>query len=90
MKTPNDAVKMGGYITIPPVKEKRWDVISGYIKLFNFQIGAELGVADAVNYTNLMRINPLLRLYGIDSYEVEGNELERYEGGLYAEGQENR
>ena len=81
---------MGGYITIPPVKEKRWDVISGYIKLFNFQIGAELGVADAVNYTNLMRINPLLRLYGIDSYEVEGNELERYEGGLYAEGQENR
>ena len=90
MKTPNDAVKMGGYITIPPVKERRWDVISGYIKLFNFQIGAELGVADAVNYTNLMRINPLLRLYGIDSYEVEGNELERYEGGLYAEGQENR
>ena len=50
MKTPNDAVKMGGYITIPPVKEKRWDVISGYIKLFNFQIGAELGVADAVNF----------------------------------------
>ena len=41
---------MGGYITIPPVKEKRWDVISGYIKLFNFQIGAELGVADAVNF----------------------------------------
>ena len=49
MKTPNDAVKMGGYITIfAPVKERRWDVISGYIKLFNFQIGAELGVADAV------------------------------------------
>ena len=35
-----------------------------------------------------MRINPLLRLYGIDSYEVEGNELERYAGGLYGGGQE--
>lgn len=90
MKTPNEYAETGGYITIPVVQAKRWNVITGYIKCFNFQIGAELGVADAVNYTHLMKLNPTLRLYGIDSYEEEGNELETYKGGLYADGQNNR
>jgi len=85
LKTPNELAKVGEYITSPAqnAQQKRWESISAYIKAFNFQIGAELGVSTGLNFDNLMILNPNLRLYGIDSFESEGNEFEKYDEGIY-------
>jgi hypothetical protein len=85
LKTPNELAKVGVYITSPSqnAEQKRWQSITSYIKYFNFNIGAELGVSIGQNFDCLMQLNKNLRLYGIDSFESEGNELEQYDKGLY-------
>ena len=82
-KTPNECAKEGLYLTNPNALSPRWFAISSYIKTFNFVRGAELGVSKGDNFKSLLEMNSKLGLYGIDSFESEGNELEKYDEGLY-------
>ena len=84
--SPNELALRGEYAT-PPPHMFRWEVITYYVKLFGFRIGAEIGVSKGENFINCMKLNTTLKLYGIDSYESEGNSLERYDEGIY-EGRE--
>ena len=85
MKNPNELAKVGEYLTSPSqnAEQKRWHSITAYIKYFNFNIGAELGVSTGLNFDSLMQLNKNLKLYGIDCFESEGNELEQYDKGIY-------
>ena len=65
------------------IKHPRWESLTCYIRHYNFRLGAEIGVSDGVNLQNLLSLNPELKMYGVDSYESEGNELERYDEGIY-------
>ena len=71
------------YLTTPNALSPRWFAISSYIKTFNFVRGAELGVSKGDNFKSLLEMNSKLGLYGIDSFESEGNKLEKYDEGLY-------
>lgn len=82
-KTTNECAREGMYLTNANSLSPRWFAITSYIKLFNFIRGAELGVSKGDNFKNLLKLNPNLGLYGIDSFESEGNELEKYNEGLY-------
>jgi len=83
MKTPNELAQEGAYLTSPGNIRNRWESISDFIKMFNFSRGAELGVSEGLNFKNLLILNPQLKLYGIDSFESEGNVLEKYDEGIY-------
>ena len=57
----------------------RWDVITAYIKNFDFKVGCELGVSTGENFFYLLEKNEDLFLYGVDTWKAqEDNELEDY------------
>ena len=82
-----DLVKSNTYITFPdgPTFKNFWstmryDVLTSYINFFDLNIGVELGVSAGENFFALLRKNPNLFLYGVDTWVLqEDNVLEDYD-----------
>jgi len=58
----------------------RWEVLTAYIKAFDFKTGCELGVSEGETLFNLLNENEDLFMYGVDIWELQDdNKLETYE-----------
>tara|TARA_B100000424_G_scaffold22296_1_gene15936 strand:+ start:330 stop:875 length:546 start_codon:yes stop_codon:yes gene_type:complete len=58
----------------------RYDVLTSYINYFDLRVGVELGVSAGENFFALLRKNPNLFLYGVDTWVLqEDNVLEDYD-----------
>ena len=79
-----DLVRSNTYITLPNHKDfwstSRYDVLTAYINHFDLRVGVELGVSAGENFFALLRKNPNLFLYGVDTWVLqEDNVLEDYD-----------
>ena len=89
-----DLVKKNTYITLPVSSEfwslKRHDVLTSHIREFGFKVGAELGVSSGETFFSLLKSNPNLFLYGIDTWKLqEDNKLEDYSDDLSLDERKN-
>ena len=74
-----DLVRSNTYITLPTFKDfwsiRRYDVLTAYIRDFDLQVGVELGVSAGENFFTLLRKNPNLFLYGVDTWVLQKDNL---------------
>ena len=73
--SPKDLIKVGAQFHYPSYWP-RWEVINILSIQFNYKIGVEIGLNNGENMFNLLdKDNKKLKLYGVDPYKVQEENL---------------